>query len=189
MKEAKPVLPDVTNETADVWLAAPTLDEIRDAANALKNVAFETPLLENAEANERLSGRLMVKAETSQRTGSFKFRGAYNRIRQMGDATRNRGVITYSSGNHGQAVAHVASMMDIKARIVMPDDAPANKVQRTRQLGAQITSYNRSIKTREDVAEQLRKEYNHVLVPPNEDRRVLAGTGTVALELIRQAEA
>lgn len=180
---------DTTDETADCWLAAPTLDDFTSASRALKGAAFETPLLENAEVNEILAGRLMIKAETAQRTGSFKFRGAYNRIRKMSDATRKRGVITYSSGNHGQAVAHIAKMMGIQAHIVMPDDAPANKVKRTRQLGARIVTYDRAVETREDVAERIRAERDHVLVPPNEDRRVLAGTGTVALELIRQAEA
>lgn len=184
-----PMSANIHDQTGDLWLAAPTLDDIEDAARALKGIAVKTPLLENAEVNEGLAGRLLVKAETLQRTGSFKFRGAYNRIRQMNDAGRKRGVIAYSSGNHAQAVALVASLMKTHAHIVMPDDAPANKVDRTRQLGAQIIAYNRAVETREDVAERIRAECDHVLVPPNEDLRVLAGAGTVALELMRQAEA
>jgi threonine dehydratase len=155
----------------------------------LKEVAVETPLLEDKDVSEALSGRLLLKAETAQRTGSFKFRGAYNRIRQLDEAARKRGVIAYSSGNHAQAVAKAAHLMGTHALIVMPDDAPLNKVTGTRELGAKIVTYDRSFETREEVAERIGTERNHVMVPPNEDARVLAGAGTVALELIRQAEA
>ena len=179
----------MSDETSDRWLAAPTLGDIEDAARALKEVAVETPLLENREVNEGLSGRLLVKAEMAQRTGSFKFRGAYNRIRQLDDAERARGVIAYSSGNHAQAVACAARLVGTRALIVMPDDAPSNKVARTRELGARIVTYDRSLEAREEVAERIRAERDHVMVPPNEDARVLAGAGTVALELVRQAEA
>jgi threonine dehydratase len=174
---------------SDQWLVAPTLDDIEDAARALKGIAVETPLLENTELNEDLSGRLLMKAETAQRTGSFKFRGAYNRIRQLDDAARGRGVIAYSSGNHAQAVASAVRLVGTRALIVMPGDAPANKMARTRKLGARIITYDRALEAREDVAERIRAERNLVMVPPNEDARVLAGAGTVALELIRQAEA
>lgn len=176
------------DQTADLLFAAPTLDDIEDAARALKGIAVETPLLENAAVNEKLGGRLLVKAEMAQRTGSFKFRGAFNRIRQMNQATRRRGVIAYSSGNHAQAVACAAGMMDTRALIVMPDDAPMNKMARTRELGAEIISYDRAVETREDVAERIKTERDLVMVPPNEDARVLAGAGTVALELVRQAK-
>jgi threo-3-hydroxy-L-aspartate ammonia-lyase len=179
----------VCEESSEKRLTAPTLDEVEDAARALKGVAFATPLLENTEVNERFSGRLLVKAETTQRTGSFKFRGAYNRIRQLDEAARGRGVIAYSSGNHAQAVADAARLVGTHALIVMPGDAPSNKVTGTRKLGAEIVTYDRAVETREDVAERIRAERNHVMVPPNEDARVLAGAGTVALELIRQAEA
>ncbi len=173
----------------DQWLTAPALDDVKDATRSLKDVAVETPLLENSEVNDGLSGRLLIKAETAQRTGSFKFRGAYNRIRQLDDAARARGVIAYSSGNHAQAVACAARMMGTKSLIVMPSDAPANKVARTRELGAEIVTYDRAVETREDVAERISGERNLVMVPPNEDVRVLAGAGTMALELIRQASA
>lgn len=180
---------DQHGDNADLWLAAPTLDAIEDAAHALKGFAVVTPLFENADVNGRLNGRLLMKAEMTQRTGSFKFRGAFNRIRQLNKAARERGVIAYSSGNHAQAVGCAAGMVDTDAVIVMPSDAPLNKMARTRELGAQIITYDRAVETREDVAERIGAERGLVMVPPNEDARVLAGAGTVALEIILQAEA
>lgn len=177
------------NEKPDLWLSKPTLDDFKDAAQALERDAVETPLLENLEVNDALSGRLLIKAETAQRTGSFKFRGAYNRIRQLDEAARARGIVAYSSGNHAQAVACAARIMSTSALIVMPSDAPQNKVTRTRELGAEIVTYDRLIETREEVAERISGEKNLVMVPPNEDRRVLAGAGTMALELICQVDA
>lgn len=177
------------HETTDQWLTEPTIEDIEDAARALEDFAVETPLLENKEVNESLSGRLLLKAETAQRTGSFKFRGAFNRIRQLDAAERGRGVIAYSSGNHAQAVGCAARLMQTHSLIVMPDDAPANKMARTRELGAKIVTYDRTVEAREEVAERIRVESSHVMVPPNEDVRVLAGAGTVALELLRQAGA
>ncbi len=168
--------------------SAPSMVDIEDATNALQGVITETPLLENLEINAAMSGRLLIKAETAQRTGSFKFRGAYNRIRQMNDDQKKRGVIAYSSGNHAQAVACAAGLLGTTSLIVMPDDALANKITRTRQLGAEIVTYDRAIETREDVADRIGAERNMVMVPPNEDRRVLAGAGTMALELIKQTE-
>jgi threonine dehydratase len=170
----------------DQRIEAPTLAEVRDAATALAGVGVTTPVLENAEVNSGLSGRLLIKAEIAQRTGSFKFRGAYNRIRQLDDPACQRGVIAYSSGNHAQAVACAARMANTEALIVMPDDAPANKMARTRELGAEIVTYNRATETREHVADRIGAERNMVMVPPNEDARVLAGAGTMALELIEQ---
>ncbi|MDC1287436.1 threonine/serine dehydratase [Gammaproteobacteria bacterium] len=150
---------------------------------------IKTPLLENPEVNSLLSGRLLIKAETAQRTGAFKFRGAYNRIRQMDETQKKRGVIAYSSGNHAQAVALAAQICTTSALIVMPDDAPLSKMARTRELGGKIVTYNRATEVREEVAERIQAEGNYVMVPPNEDRRVMAGAGTVALELIEQADA
>lgn len=182
-----PVSPGISDARTDAWLSAPTLDDIEEAAQALDGVIFKTPLLENAEVNQRLGGRLLIKGEMAQRTGSFKFRGAYNRIRQFSEGERRRGVIAYSSGNHAQAVALVSKLMGTQAHIVMPEDAPNTKMERTRQLGGQVITYKRELETREAVAEKIMAEFDYVLVPPNEDRRVLAGAGTVALELIHQA--
>jgi threonine dehydratase len=175
--------------TADQWIFPPTLDDIRAAAEALKGVVVETPILENHDVNDRLAGRLLIKAETAQRTGSFKIRGAYNRMRQLDEAQKARGVIAYSSGNHAQAVATAARMVGTRALIVMPSDAPANKMVRTRELGAEIVTYDRATDSREEVALRVGAERGRVMVPPNEDARVMAGAGTMALELVGQAEA
>lgn len=175
-------------ETGEQQRSVPSMAEIEDAQKTLRSVINETPLLENTEVNTALSGRLLIKAETIQRTGSFKFRGAYNRIRQLNKGQLKRGVIAYSSGNHAQAVACAAGLVGTQSLIVMPDDAPANKIARTRELGAEIVTYDRAIETREDIADRIGDERNMVMVPPNEDVRVLAGAGTLALELIQQAK-
>jgi threonine dehydratase len=175
-------------DASEQQIYPPTLADVKEAA-ALCDPVIRTPLLENPEVNGLLSGRLLIKAETAQRTGAFKFRGAYNRIRQMDEAQKERGVIAYSSGNHAQAVALAAQICSTSALIVMPDDAPLSKMARTRELGGEIITYNRATEVREKVAERLQAEGNYVMVPPNEDRRVMAGAGTVALELMDQVEA
>ncbi|MDH3739067.1 MAG: threonine/serine dehydratase [Alphaproteobacteria bacterium] len=184
-------LPEAVRADAneDRWIYPPTVDDVRDAEAALNGIAVETPLLENRAVNKKLSGRVLIKAEMAQRTGSFKFRGAYNRIRQLTKSQRDRGVVAYFSGNHAQAVASAARMMGTSALIVMPSDAPSNKMDRTRELGAEVVTYDRTKEKREEVAERIGGKRNLVMVPPNEDARVLAGAGTVALELIRQAKA
>jgi threonine dehydratase len=162
---------------------------VRDARDALRGVITETPLFEDEDINGMLGGRLFVKAEPLQRTGAFKIRGAYNRIRQLDEVGRERGVIAYSSGNHAQAVATAARQFGVRAVIVMPHDAPATKMARTRQLGAEVIVYERGSETREAVAERIQAERNLVLVPPNEDARVLAGAATLASELFEQVKA
>lgn len=177
----------MANDTSEQQICPPNLADVKEAA-ALCDQIIKTPLLENAEANGLLSGRLLVKAETAQRTGSFKFRGAFNRIRQMDEAQKKRGVIAYSSGNHAQAVALAAKICGTSSLVVMPDDAPPGKMNRTRDLGGEIVTYSRASETREEVAERIQAEGNFVMVPPNEDRRVMAGAGTVALEMTDQCE-
>jgi len=172
----------MANDTSEQQIYPPTLADVKEAA-ALCDQIIKTPLLENPEVNSLFSGRLLIKAETAQRTGAFKFRGAYNRIRQMDKAQKKRGVIAYSSGNHAQAVALAAQICGTSALIVMPDDAPLSKMARTRELGGKIITYSRATEVREEVAERIQAEGNYVMVPPNEDRRVMAGAGTVALEL------
>ena len=177
----------MTSDTSEQQICPPTLADVKEAA-ALCDQVIQTPLLENPEINSLLAGRLLIKAEIAQRTGAFKFRGAYNRIRQMDAAQKKRGVIAYSSGNHAQAVALAAQMCGTSALIVMPDDAPLSKIARTRELGGEIITYDRTTQVREEVAERIQAEGNYVMVPPNEDRRVMAGAGTVALEMFAQAE-
>ena len=116
---------------------------VEDAARRLKNVAIRTPLIENAALNEQAGGRILLKPECLQRTGSFKIRGAYNLLSQLSAQEAQRGVVAWSSGNHAQGVACAAGLLGIHAAIVMPEDAPAAKLDNTRQLGGEVISYDR----------------------------------------------
>lgn len=164
-----------------------SLNDVRAAAEALRGFTVRTPLLENAEVNARLGGRLLIKAECAQRTGAFKIRGACWRILNMNAKERARGVISYSSGNHAQGLARAAQLLKTSCLIAMPDDSPAQKVEATRALGAEIVMFNRDSERQEDVVERLRKKTGRIVVPPSADPYVLAGGGTVALELFEQA--
>ncbi len=170
-----------TSESAP--LALPKYADVCAAAERLTGRAVRTPLLESPWLNERTGARLLIKAEPLQRTGSFKFRGAFNCISQIEAAVRGRGVVAYSSGNHAQAVAAAARLHDIQATIVMPNDAPAVKVNGTRRHGAEIVSYDRNTEIREEIAERIKQEKGATLVRPFEDFNVIAGQGTVGLEI------
>lgn len=167
----------------------PTFDDVLDAARLLAGKAVTTPLLENEALNERLGGRVLFKAEPLQRTGSFKFRGAYNCIARLSDAERRRGVVAFSSGNHAQGVATAARMLGAPATIVMPSDAPALKIERTRAAGAEVRLYDRFGENREEIAEAIRSERGATMVPPFEHPHVIAGQGTIGLEIAEQARA
>jgi threonine dehydratase len=167
----------------------PTVKDVEAAAVRLKGKAVVTPLLESTLLNARLGGRLLVKAETLQRTGSFKFRGAYNRISLIPEAERARGVIAFSSGNHAQGVAAAAKAFGIAATIIMPFDAPAVKVRNTRAHGAEVVFYDRWTGNREAIGQKLAAETGATLVRPYDDAGVIAGQGTVGLEIAAQAEA
>ncbi len=164
-----------------------TLQDVSKAALALCGVVSRTPLLENADVNKSIGGRLLIKAECAQRTGAFKIRGAYNCIRQLTDAERVAGVITYSSGNHAQGVALAAQLLGTTALIVMPSDVPSAKVAATRSLGAEITTFERDSENSDEVVERLRKQTGRTIVPPSANPHVLAGAGTVAVEVLEQA--
>ena len=166
---------------------AVTLGDVKDAAVALRGVVFRTPLLENSDVNALLGGRLLIKAESMQRTGAFKIRGAYNCLRQLTDSDRARGAITYSSGNHALGVARAAQLLNSSALIVMPDDVPPAKMAAVRALGATIETFQRDRESSDDVVEQRRAQTGRIVVPPSGDPRVLAGAGTAALELHEQA--
>ncbi|MCK0103831.1 threonine/serine dehydratase [Pseudohalocynthiibacter aestuariivivens] len=172
----------------DQILSAPTLDEVRTAAGTLAAAITLTPLLQSPEVNARLKGRLLIKNEAMQRTGAFKFRGAYNRISQMSPTQKARGVITYSSGNHAQGVALAAKLLGTTALIVMPSDVPQAKMDHTRALGAEVVTFEREKDSSDDVVARLRGHTGRIIVPPSEDRRILAGGGTVPLEILQQAE-
>ena len=163
------------------------LNDVREAAAALGGVVARTPLLENPDVNEALGGRLLIKAECAQRTGAFKIRGAYYRILRMSAAERARGAITYSSGNHALGVARAAQLLGSSALIVMPDDVPPAKMAATVALGAEIATFDRDTEDSDEVVARLKDETGRIVVPPSADPRVLAGAGTVALEIFEQA--
>ncbi len=170
-----------------VPLTLPSYADIKAAAKRLDGAAVRTPLLENPALNDAVGGRVLLKAETLQRTGSFKFRGAYNFVSQLDAAQRRRGVVAYSSGNHAQGVAAAASLLDAPATIVMPSDAPAIKLDNTRALGASVVIYDRHSEPREEIAARIAAETGATLVPPYDHPWTIAGQGTVGLELAAQA--
>ena len=167
----------------------PTYDDMEAAAQRLAGFAVETPLIENLELNARVGGRVLIKPETLQRTGSFKFRGAFNRISQIPESDRARGVLAYSSGNHAQGVAAACAILGISATIVMPADAPQAKLDNTRAYGAQVVTYDRYRDVREDIAAALLQESGATLVRPYDDPGIIAGQGTCGSELAQQAAA
>lgn len=176
--DAEPLDPDV-----------PTVEEIQEAARRIAGEAVRTPLLESHVLNAATGARILLKPETLQRTGSFKFRGAYNAIAQIDPSSRARGVIAFSSGNHAQGVAEAARLFGIPATIVMPADAPALKIARTRAFGAEVVTYDREREDREEIAARLRADTEAHLVPPFDDPRIMAGQGTLGLEIAEDCRA
>jgi len=168
---------------------AVSLADIEAAAARLQGVAVETPLLESAVLNERLGLRVLIKPETLQRVGAFKFRGAYNRLVQLTDEQKKRGVVAFSSGNHAQGVALAARLLGIPALIVMPADAPKVKADATLGYGAEVKFYDRLTESREKIAAAIAAERGSIVVPAFDDPHVIAGQGTAGLELVRQARA
>ncbi len=164
----------------------PTIADIESAAAVLAGNAVETPLLESPLLNQHLGGRVLIKAEMLQRTGSFKFRGAYNKISRIPADRRKSGVVAYSSGNHAQAVAAVANLLGMTATIVMPADAPAIKRRNTEAWGAKIVSYDRHRDDREAIGKAIAAETGGTLVKPYDDPLIITGQGTVGLELAAQ---
>ncbi len=166
-----------------------TFEDIEAAAGRLKGVAVETPLIESPALNERVGLRVLIKPETLQRVGAFKFRGAYNRLVQLTDDERRRGVVAFSSGNHAQGVALAARLLDLPSVIVMPSDAPAMKVAATKGYGAEVRLYDRLTESREAIAAEIAQQSGLTVVPSFDDPHIVAGQGTIGLELVRQAEA
>lgn len=163
--------------------------DVEAAAARLAGVAVETPLLTSPALDERLGARVLIKAETLQRVGAFKFRGAFNRLVQLPPGARARGVVAFSSGNHAQGVALAARLLEIPAVIVMPADAPQVKVEATRAYGAEIRFYDRLTESREQITAAIAAERGAIVVPSFDDPHIIAGQGTVGLELMAQAEA
>jgi threonine dehydratase len=168
---------------------AVSIADIRAAAGRIDGLAVRTPLIESPGLNARTGGRILLKAECLQRTGSFKFRGAYNRISQLDPATTPGGVVAYSSGNHAQGVAAAAQLMGLPAVIAMPSDTPAIKRRNTEGYGADVVSFDRAREDREEIARAIAAERGAVIVPPFDDVDIIAGQGTAGLEIVAQAQA
>ncbi len=160
--------------------------EIEHAAKRLKNVAYKTPVMTSQSVNERCNAKVFMKCENLQRIGAFKFRGAYNAVSQLNEAQRLRGVITVSSGNHGQAIARVCQMLGIKATIVMPDDVPEIKRNAVAAFGANIVIFDRSKQKRDEMVDAIIAQENQVNIPAYEHPHIIAGQGTAGLELINE---
>ncbi len=163
--------------------------EIEAALERTRGIVRTTPLLESRALNQRVGRRILVKAECLQVTGSFKFRGAWNALGALPPAQRSNGVIAYSSGNHAQGVAEAAGRMEVPAVIIMPSDAPRAKLDGTRELGADIITYDRpGGESREAIGEALARERDLTLIKPYDDLTVIAGQATCGVEIAQQAQ-
>jgi len=168
----------------------PTIADVETAARRIAGQAIETPLLESPGLNQRIGGRVLIKPELLQRTGSFKFRGAFNKIKHLVEQGGGQGwVVAYSSGNHAQGVAAAAQLLGLPATIVMPSDAPAIKLDNTRGYGAEVVLYDRMKENREAIAGEIAATNKATIVPPFDDIDIIAGQGTAGLEMARQAKA
>ncbi|GJD77628.1 L-threo-3-hydroxyaspartate ammonia-lyase [Methylobacterium gregans] len=174
----------MSEDAASVSL--PSYGDVARAAERIRGAAHRTPVLTSRTADARTGGQLFFKAENLQRAGAFKFRGAYNAIAALPEDARRRGVIAYSSGNHAQAIALAARLLDVPATIVMPLDAPAMKVAATRDYGAEVVTYDRYTQDREALGRSIAAERSLSLIPPYDHPEVIAGQGTLALELIEE---
>jgi threo-3-hydroxy-L-aspartate ammonia-lyase len=164
-----------------------SLADVRIAARRLDGVAHHTPVLSSRALDEATGATVFLKAENHQRGGAFKFRGAFNAVASLTDDERARGVATVSSGNHAQALALAARLHDTKAVILMPEDSPAGKLAATEGHGAEIVRFDRYGRDREQLLAELVAERGLVPIHPYDDERVMAGQGTVALELLEDA--
>jgi len=158
--------------------------DVEAAARRLAGVAHRTPVVSSRTLDELTGARARLKAENLQRAGAFKFRGAYNRVSTLSPEERRAGVVSFSSGNHAQALALAARLHGIRATIVMPSDAPRSKLAATRGYGAEVVLYDRYSEDREAIGRSLAEERGSAVVPPYEDPDVMAGQGTAALELL-----
>jgi len=162
------------------------ISDIIKAKNNINNNIVETPLIYDFILSEKFNAKIFYKAENLQRTGSFKIRGAYNKIYNNIKNNKPNGVLAWSSGNHAQGVAEAARIFNIKATIVMPKDAPDIKISGTKSRGADIIFYNRKTQNREEIGMRFAKKNNLLIIPPYDDRYVIAGQGTIGLEILSQ---
>lgn len=163
-----------------------TYADIETAAKRLAGVAQKTPILTSRTVNERTNSQVFFKCENFQRAGSFKFRGAYNALAQLSEEQKQRGVLTFSSGNHAQGIALAGQLLGIPTTIVMPKDAPEVKQTATRGYGAEVILYDRAEIKREGLANNLANERQLILIPPYDHPHIIAGQGTTAKELIEE---
>jgi len=160
--------------------------DVESAAERIEGQANRTPVMTSRTVDQLSKGRVFFKCENFQRAGAFKFRGAFNAISRLSEKEKRRGVLTYSSGNHAQAVALVGRILNVPAAIVMPEDAPAVKLDATRQYGAEVILYDRSRVTREELASRIAAERGLAIVPPYDHPHIVAGQGTAAKELFEE---
>jgi threo-3-hydroxy-L-aspartate ammonia-lyase len=163
-----------------------TYDDIVDAAKQIEGVARRTPIMTSRTLDERLEARFYVKCESFQRSGAFKFRGAYNVLSRFTVTECQRGVVTHSSGNHAQALALAGQLVGTSVVVVMPKDAPASKRRAAEGYGARVVEYDAATAKREDISRQIQEGEDRILVPPFDHPQIVAGQGTVALELIEE---
>lgn len=183
MSDAAPAGEDATSPTIPAGGALVSLSQVEAAAGRIRGAAIRTPLLACPELSEELGREVRLKCESLQRTGSFKIRGAYNFVSGLDDDVRARGVITYSSGNHAQAVALAARLHGVEAVVVMPTTAPAVKREGAERLGAEVVEEGTTSLERKERAEALAAERGLAMVPPFDDPAIIAGQGTVGMEI------
>ena len=168
---------------------APVFEDVKAAAERIKGEAVRTPLLNNPALDSQVGARVLLKAEALQRTGSFKFRGAFNALSALSEAERARGVVAFSSGNHAQGVAEAAKILGVNAVIVMPSDAPEIKKAGVVARGAQLRLYDRESESREAIAQSLCEESGAALIPSFDHPDIIAGQGTSGLEIFEDLQA
>ncbi|NKB44759.1 MAG: pyridoxal-phosphate dependent enzyme [Alphaproteobacteria bacterium] len=164
----------------------PTFDDVHHAAARIAASVKKTPVLTSKDLNDRTGGRIFLKAECLQKTGSFKFRGATNKLLQLTESERAAGVVAWSTGNHAQGVAAAAKALGVSAKIVMPSDAPQTKLGGTRSHGAKVVFYDRATDDREEIGRRIAREEGRTVVPPYDDFDIICGQGTAGLELVDQ---
>src|SRR4028119_1866290 len=163
-----------------------TYADVKVAARNLEGKANRTPIISSTTVNQRTQSQVFFKCENFQRTGSFKFRGAYNALAQLSEEQKQRGVLTFSSGNHGQALALAGQLLGIPTTVVMPKNAPEVKLAATRGYGAEVILYDRAEMKREELAQKLASDRQLTIIPPYDHPHIIAGQGTTAKELIEE---
>ena len=167
-------------------LVLPTYDDVVRASATLKDVALRTPVMTSRTADRLVGANIFFKCENLQRMGAFKFRGGYNAIANLTPEQKRAGVLTYSSGNHAQAIALSGKLLDVATIIIMPEDAPVAKKAATEEYGATVVTYDRYTQSRDEIAAEMQKQTGMVLIPPYDHLHVIAGQGTAAKELIEE---